>query len=636
VTESVQSAVERPRLSAESPAVRASRHPARDQFAWWELTVSAAALAAAAATFSLTVNAHFLAHPGWLAVQKADVILGPTAVGLYWRRRRPASRFGPLLIVFGFVGAVYILQSSRRSALFTAGVAWELVIYAATLALILGFPSGRLRGLPERAILAVGAVVVPGIFLAFMLLAPQISGDGSISGCRAACPANALLVSPQPQAAQRLLNADRVAIIALAVATAVLLVWRFATGTRPQRRALAIGGPIALLFLLTQAVFQATNWLAVNQDLNTFIRWTIVGTRAALWYGFLLALVVAELFAGRVLRRILEHSLQRPSLGELEAMLKSPLGDPSLRLAFWQPRTATWADAEGEAVEPPPAGSADILTVVERKEQPAAAIVHDIQLADDPELLQAAGAATLLAYENAELEAAWNEALRELRQTHARLAAAGVTERRKLERDLHDGPQQRLLALLLSLATTRQLTADDSALRRELTELEGVLEDAIDELRELAHGIYPSVLADWGIARALRSAAMQAPRTVEVTGELRRHPPEIESAVYYCCLEGLQNAMKHAGTSAKIWIRLDESDEEIRFEVRDDGTGFDARRNANGRGIGNIRDRLAAIGGRLEIRSQPGQGTALSGLVPAKPTTSLPGRPAVSGPSQLT
>ena len=277
-----------------------------------------------------------------------------------------------------------------------------------------------------------------------------------------------------------------------------------------------------------------------------------------------------------------------------------------------------------------------MLTVVEREAQPAAAIVHDVQLADDPELLQAAGAATLLAYENAELEAAWNEALRELRQTHARLAAAGVTERRKLERDLHDGAQQRLLALLLSLATTRQLTADDSALRRELTELEGVLEDAIDELRELAHGIYPSVLADWGIAKALRSAAMQAPRAVEVTGELRRHPPEIESAVYYCCLEGLQNAMKHAGTSAQIWIRLDESDEEIRFEVRDDGTGFDARRNADGRGIRNIRDRLAAIGGHLEIRSQPGQGTALSGLVPAKPTTSLPGRPAVSGPSQLT
>ena len=242
----------------------------------------------------------------------------------------------------------------------------------------------------------------------------------------------------------------------------------------------------------------------------------------------------------------------------------------------------------------------------------------------------------MLAYENAELEAAWNEALGELRQTHARLAAAGVTERRKLERDLHDGAQQRLLALLLSLATTRQLTADDSALRRELTELEGVLEDAIDELHELAHGIYPSVLADWGIAKALRSAAMQAPRAVEVTGELRRHPPEIESAVYYCCLEGLQNAMKHAGTSAQIWIRLDESDEEIRFEVRDDGTGFDARRNADGRGIGNIRDRLAAIGGRVEIRSHPGQGTALSGIVPAKPTTSLPGRPAPSAHLQLT
>lgn len=589
----------------------ATRHRVRG----WEVAIAGAALASAGAAFWLTVNADFLAHPGWLAFQKADAILGPVLVGLYWLRRRPASLFGPLLIGFGFILTPYILQSSSTPELFTAGVAWEAVIYVATLALILTFPTGRLRGLPERVVLGAGALAVPGLTFAFIALSPQISGEASISGCLGACPANAALVSAEPKLARRLLELDRAAIIAIAVATFVLIVWRIARGTPPQRRALLVGGPVALLFLATQATFHATTWAAVNPGgLNTGIRWTLVGTRAAIWYGFLLALLAAEIFAGRVLRQILSASLERRSLPDLEATLRRPLGDPSLRLAFWQSGKRSWTDEEGGEVEAPEPGSGRSLTVVERNGRPAVAVVHDAQLGDDPELVQAAGAAALLAHDNFELEAAWSQAVRDLHRSRARLAAASVAERQKLERDLHDGAQQRLLALLINLALAREL--DDAALRQKLRELEVALEDAIDELRELAHGIYPTVLTDLGVAEALRSAAVHAPKTVTVTGKLGRHAPEIEAAIYYCCLEGLQNAMKHAGPSARISIRLEESDDELRFEVRDDGAGFAEPTEGRGRGIGNVRDRLAAIGGRIELDSEPGRGTVMAGVIP--------------------
>ena len=218
---------------------------------------------------------------------------------------------------------------------------------------------------------------------------------------------------------------------------------------------------------------------------------------------------------------------------------------PDLRLASGPSGNRSWADETGGAIDAPEPGSGRSLTTVERDGLPAVAVVHDAQLGDDPELVQAAGAAALLAHDNAELEAAWSEAVRELHRSRARLAAATVAERQKLERDLHDGAQQRLLALLINLALAREL--DEAALRLKLRELEVALEDAIDELRELAHGIYPTVLTDLGVAEALRSAAVHAPKAVKVTGELGRHTPEIEAAIYYCCLEGLQNAMKHAG-----------------------------------------------------------------------------------------
>jgi signal transduction histidine kinase len=257
------------------------------------------------------------------------------------------------------------------------------------------------------------------------------------------------------------------------------------------------------------------------------------------------------------------------------------------------------------------------VTTIERDGRPAVAIIHDAELAEDPELVHAAGAVALLAEENAQLEVAWNESLRELRDSRARIAAAGDLERRALERDLHDGAQQQLTAVLLKLALMRDLVPGESLLLPRLQDLEDDIERTLEELRRLGHGIYPSPLADAGLAGALGAVAQRSGGAVAFMGDgIGRYRSELESAVYFCCLEALQNASKHAGAGARISIRLQATDRLLLFQVSDDGVGFDRVPAHDGVGLRNMRDRVDAFDGRLEIISARGRGTAISGALP--------------------
>jgi signal transduction histidine kinase len=585
---------------------------------WFDVVVGAVALAATAITVWLTLRADFLAYPGWLALQKADVILGPIGVGLYWRRRRPGSRFGPLLIAFGFLGVPYVLQSAATPALFGIGVLWELVIFVATQAMILAFPTGRLDGLAERLIIAVATFAVALPATVAELVAPHFGPDGSISGCLAVCPRNGLAIWSHPAFALTLLDFSFGALIAVALATGAVIVWRFVTGTPPRRRALAIGAPIALVFIVLQATFNAIKLFDVNAPgLHSAVQWAFTASRSLLWYGWLAALIAAELFASRVMRRIVSESLRRPSLHELEAMLRRPLGDPGLRLGFRDGATDRLLDAAGEPLAVPEPSSGKTLTEFDLNGRPAAAIVHDVQLDDDPELLQAAGGVALLARENAELHAAWNQSLRELADSRARIAAASDAERRKLERDLHDGAQQRLLAVLLKLDLASGLVADRPEVQQTLNRLGRELEEAIDELRELGHGIYPTLLANSGLVTALRSLAGRSAGRIAFTNDhVNGLPTEVEAPIYYCCLEAVQNATKHAGAASAIAIRLSADADELHLEVRDRGSGFDVSRAHDGVGLRNMRDRVGAVNGRLEIDSTRGLGTVVRASVP--------------------
>ena len=589
-----------------------TRHAVRETLSW-QVAVLVGAIAASAAALWVTLSADFLTYPGWLAVQKADFILGPVVAGLYWCRRRPQSRFGPMLIGFGFIGALYILQSASNSWLFSIGLLAETVIGLATRVLILAFPTGRLDR-PAKVILVISILVSPLPAVVSQLLSPESGAGASISGCIQACPTNEFAVTSNPELAANLLEVFRFGVIFASSLTAGLLIWRIVTGTPPQRRALAIGTPIALLFLVLQIAFQILAALDAPQSvLSDVVKWGIVGARAALWYGFLAALIAAEVFAARAMKRLVGQSLRERSRDELEAMLRGPLGDPDLRLVFLSGHD-----------EPLPAEAGRDVKVVRHQDAPAVAIVHDRQLNDDPELVEAAGAIALLAAENAELDAGWTDALRELERSRARLVRAADDERRKFERNLHDSVQQQLISIKLRLEM--EAAEDDlNASRRErLLAIMQAVEAALAVVRQIAHGLYPPLLIASGLPAALRHLHEHAvsPPEIDAVG-VGRYPPDIESAVYYCCLEAIQNATKHGGHGVRVSIALREEDGHLTFRVVDDGPGFVVG-DVRGLGLQNMEDRLGALGGRLTIATAPGRGTTISGRVPLRPAIPEP------------
>lgn len=229
-----------------------------------------------------------------------------------------------------------------------------------------------------------------------------------------------------------------------------------------------------------------------------------------------------------------------------------------------------------------------------------------------------------LALHNVQLDSALQESLENLRQANddlrasrARIVATGDAERRKIERNLHDGAQQHLVALAVNLRLTKDMLSDDPEGAAEMLDaLADAVKETIQELRDLAHGIYPPLLMDSGLPEALRAAANRSPLAVTVDADdVGRHGSEVEAAVYFCCLEALQNAGKHAPQS-EVTITVQETDGQLRFEVTDNGPGFDAAAARGGHGFTNMSDRLGAIGGTVDWRSAPGQGTTIAGSIP--------------------
>jgi signal transduction histidine kinase len=245
--------------------------------------------------------------------------------------------------------------------------------------------------------------------------------------------------------------------------------------------------------------------------------------------------------------------------------------------------------------------------------------------AEDEQILPSVARQVGLALHNvrlgSELQASHDELRRqadELRASRSRVVAAADAERRRIERDLHDGAQQHLVALAVNLRYARELAdSDPGRSRAVLEELAGDVRNAIDEFRDLAHGIYPPHLVAHGLGEGLRSAVARSPLPARLhVSDLGRYPPEVEATLYFCCLEALQNAGKHAGQGARATVRVWEEQDRLLFEVFDDGAGFDVSAGTPGAGLTNMSDRLGALGGRLSVTSSPGAGTRVAGAVP--------------------
>jgi signal transduction histidine kinase len=338
-----------------------------------------------------------------------------------------------------------------------------------------------------------------------------------------------------------------------------------------------------------------------------------------------LVLEAAEVWTGS--GGLLERSASDPDADRASLILTSAeeaviarAGVPGTAwLSIWLPRVV--AGREGAALRAAPIthlGELLGLIVVERP--------PDVPFSDEEEQVLAALARQVgLALNNVRLGSALEASLDELqlqadelRASRARVVAASDAERRRIERDLHDGAQQHLVALAVNLRLARELAESDPAgARAVLDELAGDVHEALEEIRDLAHGIYPQLLVDRGLSEGLRAAVSRAPVGARLeAGAIGRYPSEVEATVYFCCLEALQNVGKHAGRDARATLRVWEEHGGLHFEVADDGSGFDPRTEARGSGLTNMSDRLGALGGRLSVASAPGAGTRVAGAVP--------------------
>jgi signal transduction histidine kinase len=299
--------------------------------------------------------------------------------------------------------------------------------------------------------------------------------------------------------------------------------------------------------------------------------------------------------------------LGRVEPGHVRETLARTLGDPTLELGLWLPERGVWVDEQGRELSPATGEERGVTYVGER----LAVMVHDRDLLDQPRLLEAVGSAGRLALENERLQAELRAQLVELRESRARIVRTADEERRRLERDLHDGAQQRLLGLGMALQLLRpHMDGEGDAL---LAETEQELQQALAELRELARGIHPAVLTDQGLDAAVRTLAGRAAVPVEVASDGERLPAHVETAAYFVVAEALANVARYAH-ARHAWVSVARENGNAVVEVRDDGVG--GARAGEGSGLTGLADRVGALGGRLSVESSPGGGTQITAEIP--------------------
>jgi signal transduction histidine kinase len=514
--------------------------------------------------------------------------------GLVTAFGRQAGRIGDLAVVAGLVWFAPVWVGWDRGpslvrslGMLAAGFTFPLLVH-----LVLAYPSGRLHGAVARTL-----VVAAYLEAAVVALGRALFRDPFFDpGCWANCTDNLFLLHSLPGLARAIEAADRWFTVAAAAALVTLCARRLLRDSGPARRALL---PVALPAILLAATVVAHAIALQQRPLEdpsdpTFRTIFVIGCAAVILLAAgLVWAAVRTRVQRRAVARIATSLGQTPPPGSLQAALAKAIGDPELQIAYWLPDAQHYVDANGRPVAKPAAGPGRAVTALVRDGRQIAVVTHTAALPDlEPEL----GAAVRLALENERLQAEALAQLDQLRASRIRIVETGDSERRRLERDLHDGAQQRLLALSYDLRLARaQAQADgDSHTGSLLTQATDHAQAALAELRELAHGIYPAILAEAGLAAALATLADAAPLPVEIRdADQERCPAAVETAAYLLVAEALDDAAgrdaSHATVSAmQLGGRLV-------ITVQDDGSN---RTTA----MVQLAERVGALDGRLEVQ----------------------------------
>lgn len=560
--------------------------------------IAVAVLAANHAVFPL-VSVMFTLIVGWTFV----------GTGLLAWRRRPVSRVGVLMCAVGLSWLLTLLLRVNQEWLFVVGAlvnALPLVLYGQ---LLLGFPDGRLESRPAKVVVALAYVNAIAVQLGVLMLIPDLCPG---------CPTNPLALLSNPAAGRTLGWAQGIVGLALIAAALVILAARWHRASAAQRRVMApVLGTAPILYLATLTLLSTR--LGYPQSYSTsslILEWIFTFAATASALGCLVGLLRSSLDRAGVAELVVRLSrVARP--GELQQALAAALHDPSLSVLYWLPEQDRFVDAQGHpAALPTSAGNGRAATLVERDGTRIAAVIHDPVLAEDPKLLDAVCAAAGFALDNERLQAELRARLDELAASRARLVTAADAERRRIERNLHDGAQQRLVAVSMTLGlAAAKLPTDQAAAGSLLEEARATLNAALHELHELSRGIHPSALTDHGLATALRELAWTTPLPVQLRCDINgcgidgRLAEPVETAAYYVVAEALTNIVKHAEASS-VLITVDHHDGCLVVSVADDGRG--GADPARGTGLVGLGDRLHALAGTLQVTSPPGQGTTLT------------------------
>jgi signal transduction histidine kinase len=552
------------------------------------------------------------------AALHASVIVAPVATGLFAMRHPGSARFGRLLIVTGLIWSLSVFSESANSVVYSTGrvIAWLiplLLVYV-----MLTFPEGRIGLRRDRILFGSGLATVLVLYVASALVSDSFPTQSPWASCSSDCPPNAfMLLGSEPAFVDSLVQPVRdglATLVLLGVTVSLTARVRAASAIRKVTTTPVLVVGITSTFLL--GAFIAVRRVAPGTQAPEILGAAWALCLPAMAVAFYIGLLQRRLFIGQVLGGLSLALTGSTGPRGVGSALRSSIGDPGVEVLVPDATSAGWVREDGREADLRARGLAGrIVHRVGPEDAPLAAILLDPAVDADDELMDAILALVEATLREAHLMAELELSLRRLDDSRRRIATAAEIERRRIERDLHDGAQQRLIALRMRLSLAEDLLRDDPASAPDaMRALGGHVDDALEEIRSLAHGIYPPLLADRGLADAVAAAARGCPLPVEVHASgVTRHPPEIEGAVYFSCLEALQNVAKHArgATRARISLRQDHM---LRFEVADDGAGFDAD-DLPGAGMRNMRDRIEALGGTLAITSDR-RGTLVRGSVP--------------------
>ena len=517
-------------------------------------------------------------------------------------RRAQGRRIAVLILVWVSVGVLtdfgLIWPDSRVAAtIWGLAVAVQPAVYAQ---MILAYPSGWVRDRLERSFVAV-AYPVGLLWMAFPLL---FSDPSSCGDCSPRVPSLFFVgawfdISPLGKVFAGVFIALGVAFVALILRR----LHRAPPGSRTTLLPLAAAGAFAAADFAILRVASLEGWSSLYTPLDWIDTATTLVVPVAIFVG------IAEINRRRGPLGDLVVELSSAPAGQVGAALARTLGDPTLTLALWLPDRQVFVDEHGVEVRPAESEAGRAVTVIGPDEEPLAAIEHDERLLGQHRLLEAAGSAATLALENTRLQAELRAQLAEVRGSRTRIVTAADAERRRVERDLHDGAQQRLLALGFAL----QLLRDRGGDAELLTEAETELQLALAELRDLARGIHPAILTEQGLAAAIRSLADRSTLPVDTRLGDERYPPAIETAAFFLVSEALANVSKHAQASSAS-VTISRLNGKLVVEVSDDGRGGATARSGNG--LQSLSDRVGALDGRLTIDSVAARGTTIRAEIP--------------------